>query len=192
MANPNAPFGLRPVRHLCGGTIRPNEYTILDGYTTALYTGDPVVVSGTGKNVNIATAGSSGVVTGVFAGCKYTDTTGKHITSPYWPASTAILTGSTTTAFVYDDPWILFEVEYDGALVAADVRLFTDLVSAAGSASRGTSGFSATGVAGSEDQLKIYGLSNTVRENTKNAYGANCVIEVLIANHEFSSDSVEV
>lgn len=192
MANPNAPFGLHPVRHLFGGLVRPNEYTIADAYNTSLFTGDPVVVTGTGKNIARATAGSSGVITGVFAGCKYTETDGSHVFSKYWPASTSVLSGSTTTALVYDDPFILYEIEYDGALVAADIRLMTDLVAGTGSTASGLSGFSCTGVAGSENQLKIYGLSNTIRENTKNAYGENAVIEVLIANHEFVSDHQEV
>jgi hypothetical protein len=49
MANPDAPFGLRPVRHLNGnewggGTIR---CYITATYATALYVGDPVRLDGT-------------------------------------------------------------------------------------------------------------------------------------------------
>ena len=52
MANPDAPFGLRPVRHLNGndwngGTIRCWTSA---SYATALYVGDPVMLEPTGAN----------------------------------------------------------------------------------------------------------------------------------------------
>lgn len=195
MANPNTPFGLRPVRHYHGGVVRENEYTIADGYTTALYQGDPVVVTGTGKNIQIATAGSSGIVTGVFNGCRYVNTLGDSYFSKSWPASQAIKSGTTAYALVYDDPFIMYEVQFGATgIVAADVRLLTDLVSGTGDAATGRSGWSCAGVAGSENQLKILELADYVHPGAlQNAYGAYAVAWVLLGKPELTATApVEV
>ena len=80
MANINGPFGLRPVRHLHGSTIVQNDYTIASGYASNIFIGDPVMQTGTGNNIQLA-VGTAGTPTvngcGVFAGCFFTDATGK-------------------------------------------------------------------------------------------------------------------
>lgn len=191
MANTNAPFGLAPVRHMFGGVIRANEYTIADGYSTALYTGDPVATTGTGKNIGIATA-ASGLITGVFQGCEYVNALGDTIWSKYWPASTAIKTGTTAKAFVIDDPFVLFAVRSDSTgVAAADIRLLTNLAAGTGDAYSGLSGWYSTGLASSESQLKIVELSGEPNPGgAANAYGAYAVVNVLIANHEFNTGSM--
>jgi len=188
MANPNAPFGLRPVKHLFGGVVRPNEYNIADQYGTALYLGDPVVATGTGKNIGIASAGTSNKLTGVFAGCEYQNSLGDTIWSEYWPASTVTLSGSTIKAFVYDDPFILFEIQFD-TLAAADVRALANLVSGTGDAVRRLSGWTAAHPPGSgENQLKIYSLPSMVGGSNINAYGSFAVAHVLLAQHEMAGN----
>lgn len=186
MANPNTPFGLSPVRHLFGGLIRPNRYTIASAYGTALYLGDPVKVTGSGKDIGIATAGSSGVVTGVFQGCEFIDTNGDTKFSKYWPASTAIKSGTTAYALVLDDPFILYAIQSDVTGVAAvDIRLLCDLVSGTGSTFTGQSGWYCAGLAGSENQLKIYELADwTTPGGVANAYGAYAVVHVLLGKPE--------
>lgn len=185
MANPNSPFGLRPVRHLFGGVIRPNPYTIADAYSTSLFVGDPVLVTGTGKNIGIATAGSSGIVTGVFMGCKYVNAAGDSYFDKYWPASTATKGAVGAVAYVLDDPFILYAIQSGATGVAAvDVRLLTDLVSGAGSAVTGGSGWSCAGLAGSENQLKIYELGDEVINGVTNAYGAYAIAHVLLGKPE--------
>lgn len=192
MGNPNAPFGLRVVRHLFGGVIRPAEYTIADQYSTALYLGDPVLSTGTGKNIGIAAAASSGKLTGVFAGCEYVNSLGDTIWSEVWPASTVTLAGSTVKAFVYDDPFILFEVQFD-TLAAADIRALANLVSGAGDAQRRLSGWTAAHPPGSgENQLKIYSLPSMVGGAVVNAYGAFAVAHVLLAQHELAGNMANV
>lgn len=187
MSNTNAPFGLSPVRHLFGGVIRPNEYTIADGYNTALYMGDPVAVTGTGRNIGIATASTGSVVTGVFQGCKYINALGDTVWSKYWPASQAIKSGTVAIAYVLDDPFVLYEIQSDVTGIAeADIRLLTNLASATGNAGSGTSGWYSTGVSSTENQLKIYGLA----AKGTNAYGAYAVIEVLLNTHEFNNLSM--
>ena len=56
MANQNAPFGLRPIRTLGGTNVNTSAYSIATDYTTAIYTGDVVERSGTGRNVTKAAA----------------------------------------------------------------------------------------------------------------------------------------
>lgn len=187
MANPNTPFGLMPVRHYFGGLVRENQYTIADGYSTALYMGDPVLVTGTGKNIGIATAGSSGIVTGVFAGCKFIDTAGETWFRKSWPASQAIKSGTTAIAYVYDDPFILYAIQSGATGIAAvDVRLLTDLVSGTGDAATGRSGWSCAGLAGSENQLKIMEVPDDYVHSggVVNAYGAYAVAYVLLGKPE--------
>ena len=57
-----AAHGFKPLRHLSGGQIRTNEYSIAIDYATAIYTGDPVkfVAAGT---IELAAAGN--VILGV-------------------------------------------------------------------------------------------------------------------------------
>lgn len=186
MANSIAPFGLRPIRHYFGGLVRTNEYTIADGYTTSLFQGDPVRVTGTGKVIGIGTAGSSSAMTGVFNGCRYVNSLGDTIFSKYWPASTAIKAGTVAYADVFDDPLILYAIQSGATGVAAvDIRLLTDLVSGAGSTFTGQSGWSCAGLAGSENQLKVMGLADLVYPGgVANDYGAYAVIEVLLGKHE--------
>jgi hypothetical protein len=43
MANKDAAFGFRPVRHLTGGLIRTNEYKIAANYGTSIFQGTPVL-----------------------------------------------------------------------------------------------------------------------------------------------------
>lgn len=193
MANPNTPFGLRAVRHLFGGVVRPNNYTIADQYGTSLFDGDPVLCTGTGKNIGIATAGASNKITGVFNGCEYVDSLGDTKFSKYWPASTVTKTGSTILAHVYDDPHILFEVQFN-TLAAADVRALCNLVSGTGNTLTGTSGWTAVNPPGStENQLKIYSISGQANPGgVENAYGAYCVGQVLIAQHEMAGTMVGV
>ena len=107
MANVNAPRGLVPVRKLGGGSITQNAYSIATDYTTAIYTGDVVEMTGTGKNVTKSASGNTDNV-GVFIGCSYIDANGKPVWSKYWPG---VSDGKTNiVAQVIDDPDVIWEV----------------------------------------------------------------------------------
>jgi hypothetical protein len=189
MANPNAPFGLRPVRHLFGGVVRPNEYTIADQYGTSLFLGDPVLATGTGKDIGIAAAATNGKLTGVFQGCEFLNTLGDTIWSERWPAGQVTDTRQTVKAFVIDDPFVLFEVQFD-TLAAADIRALTNLVAGAGNTKTNLSGWTAVAPpGGGQNQLKVYGLSGvTSQGGAVNAYGAFAVGQVLLAQHEMAGN----
>ena len=66
MANTDAAFGAKAVRHLTGGSIRANEYKIVKEYAANVFTGDFVKLAATGY-IQVASAGNR--LLGVFAGC---------------------------------------------------------------------------------------------------------------------------
>jgi len=115
MANQDAAFGFRPVRHLTGGQIRTEEANIAANYDTAIYTGQ-VVEAVTAGGVEAATVGDVQQA-GVFAGVFYTDpTTSKPTWSAYYPAST---NATDLKATIHMDPDIVFEAQHDGTGTAA-------------------------------------------------------------------------
>ena len=136
MANQDAAFGFRAVRHLSGGTPRTEEYLIASGLTKVIYTGSPVMAVSTG----VITLGTVSAVQhlGVFNGCFYTDpTTSKPTWKAYYPGS---ITASDIVANVYADPQIIFEGQHDGtATVANNNHANHDYVGTSGSTINGQS-----------------------------------------------------
>lgn len=127
----NAPFGLRPLSSINGGswTEKTNQYYIsatangVTTYGTNIFTGDPVVWNpavanqggGTIARYGFNTDGNVGTnavsVLGVFMGCEYTLPTGVLVKSAYWPASTAVYAGTKIKAYVIDDPDAVFDIQ---------------------------------------------------------------------------------
>jgi len=136
MANQDAAFGFRAVRHLSGGTPRTEEYLIASGLTKVIYTGSPVMAVSTG----VITLGTVSAVQhlGVFNGCFYTDpTTSKPTWKAYYPGS---ITASDIVANVYADPQIIFEGQHDGtATLANNTHANHDYVGTGGSTINGQS-----------------------------------------------------
>lgn len=187
MANTAAPFGLTPIRHMYGGEVRLEAFTIASEYATAIYRGDPVKTTGTGRNIAIGTAG--GVITGIFAGCRYTDAQGEYQFRDYWPAGQTLRAGTTCEALVWSDPNILFRGQASGSIVEADIGLLADLASGTGDPATGLSGWTVGAHDGSEAQLKIVGLSNAPLDNV---YGNYATVDVLILEHEYRGAGTEV
>lgn len=179
MANSDAPYGLAPSRKLGGGAVTMNAYSIATTYGTAMYTGDPVMLTGTGNNIELATAGTVNAI-GVFAGCNYIDSEGRVTFKPYWAASTALEANTTCEALVFDDPDIIFRAQAD-TVAAADIGALVDWVIAAGSTKTGRSGTYAEGssTATTGKSLRLYRLLPEVG----NAYGAYGQVEVMFAEH---------
>lgn len=185
MANVDAPFGFRPVRHYFGGLIRANRYQIASEYNTSLFTGDPVKGTGTTKQIEIAVTSTN--ATGVFAGCRYVTPAGDIVYSRYWPASFAVKSGTVVDAYVWDDPFILFEVQADGAVAAADIGTTADFVSGTGNTMTGTSAYEleSSGI-GSDAGLKIV---DYVRDGV-NELGTNTRVLVLWNEHEHNTGTL--
>ena len=136
MANQDAAFGFRPVRHLSGGQLRTEEYLIASGYTGVIYTGSPVA-GVAGGQVELGAVGAVQML-GAFNGCFYTDpTTSKPTWKAYYPGS---ITASDIVANVYADPQIIFEGQHDDtATVANNNHANHDYVGTGGSTINGQS-----------------------------------------------------
>lgn len=148
MANPNTPYGLRPYAYMSGapynGAVR--TYAVPSGNATALFFGDPVNLIGNSSdgngvaNVVIATAGAGHQVLGTFVGRSNSAGSSPIIpllqsNFPYLPASTA--------AYVYvtDDPFLLYAIQENGAMVSGAPGGNAELVAGAGSTVTSQSGW---------------------------------------------------
>ena len=178
--------GFTPLKHQTGGIIRANAYYIKTSGTTGfddnIFSGDVVAMNADGT-IETMTAGAGSatapVLIGIFAGCQYTpssDNTPKW--APNWVASTAVVTGSSIIAWVYDDPYIVFGVTSDDATVSAqlDVGLNADHVVGTGNTTTGQSGSylnMASGTGTATATFRIVGITDmpgNVIGNTKTRY----------------------
>lgn len=156
------PSGFVPAFHP-SGMIRSIAHTgvLLSGTNVNILKGQPVkLFIGTGGAVNgvIVAAGQvvlmpitviGDAILGVFAGCEYFDNTGAPQEANAWIANTTVFTGTAVTAFIWEDPAIVYTAQTDAALpviVAAgtpfaqfDGREFNTSNFAAGSAVTGLS-----------------------------------------------------
>ena len=108
----SAPYGLKPV-NLIGGQVFAGATRMMEiasGYATNIFYGDLVkrISDGTiEKDTGTATA----TPCGVFLGVQFTNqSTGQVQQQQYYPASTAINSGTKILAVVADDPDTLFQV----------------------------------------------------------------------------------
>lgn len=184
MANSDAPMGLVPVRDTHGrpynGAV--NRYFVASDYGTALFVGDPVIVSGSGDadgvpGVERASAATNNPILGVIVGVAPDP---DNLTRRYIPASTG------GYVLVADDPSLLFEIQEDsvgGALAVTDIGMNTNLASGTGDTATGLSGFeldSSEVDTTAADQLQIVGLS----QKADNEIGDNANWLVKINNHQ--------
>lgn len=176
MANTNAPYGLRPSRHLTGGVTRTTEYPISGSYTTKIYLGDPVGLSS--GNVIIGTnAGTAHV--GVFAGVKYINAKGEKVFSKYWTGESG---ATEIKALVYDDPAQIFAIEAT-TFAAANLGVGYDLAIAAGVTTIGLSKTVINVAATTGAAYKILGLIN----RDDNESGDYAEVEVIAVKHALAS-----
>lgn len=171
MANANTPRGLIPYRHFDGSVWNgsANMYFVPAGYATALFIGDPVIMLNTQNDangipgVNIATAGTSGVVLGSVVGIVNGGNPTVTVTRDlpiYRQASVA------QYILVADDPTLMFMIQDDGAAGTANPQNWpgkgAQLVSGVGSTVTGYSGWqmNSTGIAtgSAAAQLRILRL----------------------------------
>ncbi len=136
----NAPFGFKPVSTITGGTWsgKTNKYRIrandtgLITYNESIFIGDLVrwnpaaANQGGGSIANIVPndGNERSPILGVFMGCDYTDTTGQRHLSQYWPASTLVLANSEITAYVIDDPNVVYEAQVSSSTNGANAAKF--------------------------------------------------------------------
>ncbi len=199
MANVNAPFGLRPVRHSSGAPYNGsvNKYYVPASYATSLFIGDPVALTGTSNTslvrgynpgtiaeINKATAGTTNKWIGAIVG--------------FEPASGAesLVYGAASTeriALVADDPDLIYHIQDDGgaALAATSVGLNAVFIyTVAGSTITGASGVqldagTTTAPATTQGfQMQILRLANF----PNNELGVNAIWEVRNNKHFYAND----
>ena len=174
MSNPNQAFGLRPVGSLSGsptsGKLR--KVAVASNYGTALYPGDPVIITGTSQadsqgsgdileNVQIATAASTNYVSGVLVS-RCVDKADDNV---YLPASTG------GYFLMNDDPFALFEIQGSTTDAVGDIGNTASLVSGAGSTALGISGWMLDGTTiGTGTQLTIQGVKQSDRNDLTASY----------------------
>ncbi len=175
MANVDAAFGFVPVRHMSGNAPRTNKYTITSGLAENIFSGDLCILTADGV-ITPHTATETNNI-GVFDGVSYTASDGSYVYSEYWPSGT---TATDICAYVYDDPYIVYKVQSDGAPAQTNIGNCADAVAGAGSTTTGQSGFEISGtMAAGAATCKLIALV----DSPENAFGANAVMEVLINEH---------
>ena len=164
MANVDAPKGCWPIRHLCGGQIRANSYTVTTGET--IYQGDVVELDAAGT-VGVAEAGDATAVIGVAA--EYIDDSGS---------------AGGKKILIYDDPNIVFGIQQQtgGTVAADDVGLSADHVAGSGSTTTKLSGHELSStVAVTAAQFLILGKIS----ESNNGFGEHCDLEVIFNEHRY-------
>ena len=192
MSSTSAPFGFRPSYHN-SGQMRPKAYTIASTYAANIFNGDPVklVDAGTiqlGTSDGTRAGTTDGILLlGIFAGCEYIDALGKPTVSNFWPTGT---TATEITAYVYDDPETLFDVQYAnpsaGTTVQTAVGEECDWTPTApgGSTQTGLSSTSLTVIQATAGQFQITSFARTVTDTLTDAY---VVATVRINEHEYKA-----
>jgi hypothetical protein len=207
MANNDTPFGLRPVRHKSGAPYNGavNYYYVPSTYATALFVGDPVVKTGTSNTaavsapgagswgigtlpeINKAAAGTGNRITGVIVGIAPNP---DGLDKIYNPASTEAIIA------VCDDPDVMFEIQCEGTISAAQAGLNGVLIyTNAGSTATGRSGAELDGGTTTAPattvgfQLKILRVAN--REDNEGA-AAFTKVDVMINQHTETTASVGI
>ena len=185
MANIDAAFGLRPIGKVGSGVqnMGTTMYTIEDNYGTAIFKGDHVLQSG---GYVIKGTASGATILGVFNGCFYIDPTSKKPTySNYYPGSINVtsagsISGSTNIdAYIYDDPYMLFEAQCDGTIAKTDIGKNTDTVLTAGSTVNGLSKNEiddSTEATTAGLQVKIIGITKDPENDDASSANANWYI----------------
>jgi hypothetical protein len=175
--------------------MRPKAYTIASTYAANIFSGDPVKLVDAGT-IQLGTSDGSRTGTvdgvsllGIFAGCEYTDATGKPTVSNFWPTG---ITATNITAWVYDDPETLFDVQYNNPgtpgtdTVQTAVGEECDWVQTApgGSTSTGLSATLLTAIQSTSGQFQITGFAKNVNDNLTDAY---VVATVRINEHQYKA-----
>ena len=191
MANIDAAFGMSPVGTLSGaGNMMTNEYFIADNEASAMYQGDAIIqqASNTGY-VDVAAAGDE-VCIGVLNGVLIDDhpTTGKPSFQNHY-TQTNVTTGH-IRAFVYDDPYMKFEIQGDSG-TNSDVTDRHEVADLVNMGTTGGSGISLmeldmSDLAATDGQLKIVGFSTDPENNELGVEHMNYI--VIWNEHQFKEE----
>ena len=192
MSSTSAPFGFRASFHN-SGQMRPKAYVIASAYAANIFSGDPVKLTdngviqlGTSDGTRSGTTDGVSLL-GIFAGVQYLDATGKPSISPFWPSGT---TGTEITAWVYDDPETLFDVQYNNPSAGTTVQTAVGeecdwtVASPGGSTQTGLSNTYLTAIQATSGQFQITGFGYEINDSLTDAY---VVVTVRISEHHYKA-----
>ena len=189
-----AGYGLSPIRHGAGGTVRLNNYADANGYRiaatapTAFFEGDLVTYS-SGLLVTDIGAASPGTVVGVYWGAEYQDNVTGDVRFVRSIANGQVAKAQ-FKAYVYDDPFTIFKIQSDQVgtgLTAANStgKLVQVVASPSGSAITHKSGLVAdasTVATTNTFPLSVYGSAEA--DGVYTATGTTMDIVVKINSHQ--------
>ena len=192
MSSTSAPFGFRASLHN-SGQMRPKAYVITSAYAANIFSGDPVKLTdngviqlGTSDGTRSGTTDGISLL-GIFAGVQYLDATGKPTISPFFPSGT---TGTEITAWVYDDPETLFDVQYNNPSAGTTVQTAVGeecdwtVASPGGSTQTGLSNTYLTAIQATSGQFQITGFGYEINDSLTDAY---VVVTVRINEHHYKA-----
>jgi hypothetical protein len=204
MANKDNPQGFVPVDHqiLKGYCGKSRPYYVPATDATVLFTGDPVIVTGTSNTaevfrtyragslpeIDIATAGDGNPIAGIITGFDLPSDGGTPFTANYKPTLTEAV------VWVCDDPYVIFEVQSDSANATAATDISSNanvLLTHGGSTVSGRSGAelnTASMTTTNTYQLKILGLV----DRPDNALGTHSKLLVTINNHFYMKEEAGI
>ena len=141
MSSTATPFGASTNGTIVGAafTNKVTHYKIKNAYGTSIFYGDFVKWGDDNPNTTVQKDTGTTALTpiGVFLGCAYTDPNTKQFTpNQYFPASTA---ADDITAYVCTDPFVIMQMQCDGAADQDDLGKNCAVVQTAGSTSIGRS-----------------------------------------------------
>ena len=181
MANKDAAFGMRPVGTMSGQiNMMTNEYFIADNEASSMFQGDPVIqqASNTGF-IDIGATGSEtniGVLNGVLI--DNNPSTGKPSFQNFY-TQTNVTSGS-IRAFVYDDPYMKFEIQGDTGTNSdvTDRHEVADYVNMGTESANGVSAaeLDMSDLAATDGSLKIVGFSTDPENNELGSAHMNYIV----------------
>ncbi len=138
-------MGLQNARSRFGNAVgMTDEYSTSNGYSVALFRGDPIALS---TNGFAERASNTQTVVGIFQGARYIDSAGKMQFTPFLPASTSSAGGSLIDG-VYNSPRIIVQpVNNTSWFITADASVTQGLLGRCFEVSYGT-GSTLTGNSG--------------------------------------------
>ena len=206
MANPDTPFGLKPVMHINGDVYNGavNPYYISAGYTTtALFIGDPVLKYTDGSNaaaIEVPGAGTFAIGTlpeirlaPVTDNTKITGVIVGFAAAPDALENAHRIISTERVAWVCDNPDVLFEIQADGIVLTTYVGLNAQMITThAGNAVTHLSGYELdisndVPTAEASNQLLIHRLVNRVDNDTELTH---CKVLVSINQHSQTPGTV--
>lgn len=179
MANVDAPFGFKPIKHLDGSEYngQVNRYYI--GATeAALFVNDLVTLSGTSDTAGVPGVSRAGAGTGnpIVGSIVEFEADRENQGKTNNPANTS------GYVLVADAPDIIFEAQAT-TIAVTDVGQNAPILATVGSATTGTSAeeVDGSGYVGTTEQVRVV----RVKQTSGNEVGAFAVVEVFINEHVY-------